>query len=209
MTDLEIRALFGVSLVVTQVALLVPLITRIRRARSSAGVSVQGEAIWVVAGAGWAAYGVATSSTILTVSGVAALIGSTAVLVYIRSALPHSRVWIAMLLTASALVAGGVLGGNLGLAIALSVVGCVQFLPQLAVSFRSLVRPHPAAGVSVIASSLRALYTLGWAFYAGATFLWGSAATSTDWPLAVWGVAGAVAYTLQTVATMRGRAFAS
>ncbi len=202
--DADARAIFGLLLLAVQVTLLAPLILRTKRVRSPEGISLPGEAIWVVAGAGWAIYGVGTSSPMVAASGTAAALGSAVLVLLLRRMLSRARVLLALMVTSVALLAGVALRGIEGLGLALAVVGVIQFLPQLAVSARLVTRPRPSAGVSAIASGLRALYTLGWAVYAGASFLWGADATATDWPLAIWGVAGAVTYTFQTIATVRG-----
>lgn len=55
-------------------------------------------------------------------------------------------------------------------------------------------------GVPLVGTGLRAVYTLTWAVYAAAWGLWGIAFSDVDWPLAVWGACGFVAFGLQFIA---------
>ena len=57
-----------------------------------------------------------------------------------------------------------------------------------------------AHGIPIVGTAMRAIYTGTWAVYAGAWGLWGIAFEDVDWPLAVWGAAGFIAFTLQCIA---------
>ena len=86
----------------------------------------------------------------------------------------------------------------------LSVFGLVQFVPQMVTSVRAIAH-RTGAGIPLVSTGLRAVYTATWAVYAAAWGLWGIAFNEVDWPLAVWGAAGFVAFGLQFVAGLRAQ----
>lgn len=90
---MEIRAYIGASLLVVQACIALALIISLRRTRNTAGISLLSETAWVVAGLGWLAYGIATSSAVLVTSGTLAALGSGAVLVCLRGSIDtaHGR----------------------------------------------------------------------------------------------------------------------
>lgn len=193
------REALGLVLLVTQLLMNVPVIVKLLRSRSGEGVSLSGEMIWVVGGLGWVWYGLFTDSRTLVLSGLLATIGSGVVSVLV---LRYSRqsllVPVALAsATAVAIVSGALLGGVQGLSVAMAVFSVVQFLPQLIVTSRALRKGLPGDGVSLAGSSVRSIYTFGWALYAGAWFLWSIPFISIDWPLAVWGLCGALVFGLQ------------
>lgn len=199
------RAVSGVVLLVVQIVLAVPLIVRVFRARSGLGISLTGEAIWMVAGVGWAIYGAVSGSAALIASGSIAAVTSSLMVVALWSLVPGQR-RLALIVSAMTLlgfVAGVLLAGWPGLSVALSVFGVVQFIPQLRQSARALRQRTVTRGVSVVGASLRAAYAAGWAVYGGAWWLWGLTVDHIDWPLAVWGLAGAVTFALQALVAAR------
>ena len=165
---------------------------------------------WVIAGVGWSVYGGLTGSTILVISGALATAGSLAVLLLTGRDVP-SAVWrkVAALgaVFAGVMALSTVVFGAVGLAVFLSVFGLVQFVPQIVTSLRAL-RTRTGHGVPVVGTGLRAAYTATWAIYAGAWWLWGISFADIDWPLAVWGAAGFVAFGLQCVAGLRAEKIA-
>ena len=86
-----------------------------------------------------------------------------------------------------------------GLSIFLSIFGLVQFIPQMITSLKS-IKHKDGHGIPLIGTGLRSLYTLTWAIYAGAWFIWGMRFNEIDYPLAVWGATGFVAFSLQFIA---------
>lgn len=198
------RAVFGVALLVVQIVLAWPVIARIHRGRSGLGISLTGEAIWVVAGVGWVVYGAVSGSVALIASGSIAAVTSCLTVGALWSLVPEQRK-SALIVSAGTLlgfVAGVLLAGWAGLSVALSVFGVVQFIPQLRQSVLAFHRRAVTSGVSVAGASLRAVYAAGWAVYGGAWWLWG---VGVDWPLALWGAAGAVTFALQAVVAARSR----
>lgn len=93
---------------------------------------------------------------------------------------------------AACMAVSTVVCGAGGLSVFLSVFGLVQFVPQIVTSVRAIAH-RTGAGIPMVSTGLRALYTATWAVYAGAWGLWGIAFSDVDWPLAVWGAAGFVA----------------
>lgn len=202
---MEPRDVLGTVLLVVQASIIVPLIVELGRTRSAKGVSLVSEVAWVVAGVGWSIYGAMTGSTTLVISGALATLGSVAVCWLVRGDVERreaSRVLLFGAMFALAMVPAAVFAGAPGLSVFLSVFGLVQFLPQMLTSIRS-IGSRDGYGVPLIGTGLRAAYTLTWAVYAAAWGLWGIAFDDIDWPLAVWGATGFVAFSLQFVAGLR------
>lgn len=204
---MEPRDILGVCLLIVQASIIVPLVVELRRTRSAEGVSLLSEASWVVAGVGWSLYGALTGSVTLVISGALATTGSAAVWWLVRGAVPatdHRRVAGIGTAFAACMAASATLFGAAGLSLFLSVFGLVQFVPQMITSARAIAA-RTGAGIPIVGTGLRALYTATWAVYAAAWGLWGIAFDEVDWPLAVWGAAGFVAFGLQFVAGLRAR----
>lgn len=191
---------FGFAMVAIQLALVWPLMSRLRRSRSREGISLSSEAMWVVAGAGWALYGYLDESLPLLASGILAAAASFVVLSLAGAFARDTRTRVVAVGAGTlGLLAIGYAGwGEVGLGGGLAALGLVQFLPQMVVSVRSLASRRPTPGVSPVAAALRASYAFGWAVYAGAWW-W----ADVNWPLAIWGVTGGVAYALQAIAARR------
>ena len=199
------RELFGLSLIAVQLLLAGPIILKLLRSRERKGFSLAGEIIWVAAGAGWALYGLLFDSTVLIISGSIAALTSGAISILIWNYSPKKMAIICGLGTVAVLGLGTFWGGKEGLSMSLAFVGAVQFLPQLVKSLRMLKNGERAGGVSVLGSGMRSLYTLSWAVYGGAWFLWGAEMTRIDWPLVGWGLAGAVAFFAQACSGIGSR----
>ena len=159
----------------------------------------------MVAGVGWAIYGVVIGSVALIASGSIATATSGLMVAALWSLVPEQRRMVLIVSAATFLgfVAGLLIGGWAGLSVALSVFSVVQFIPQLHQSVRALRHRIVTRGVSVFAALLRVTYAAGWAIYGGAWWLWGLTVDRIDWPLAVWGIAGAVTFTLQAIVAAR------
>lgn len=195
------RELFGIAMLGVQMAINIPVILRLLRARSGEGMSLSGEAVWVAGGVGWIIYGVMTDSWTLVVSGSLAVIGCavTSALV-VKYSRPPMKIAASLCgVTLVAIIGGALVAGVPGLSWSMAVFGVVQFLPQLWETLKSLLRRESAGGVSVLGTTFRAVYTGGWAVYAGAWWLWGIPASQVDWPLMIWGAAGVVVFGLQAV----------
>ena len=207
---MDAREITGIALLVVQALIILPLIIELRRTRSAEGISITSEVAWVIAGVGWSIYGVLTGSTILVISGALATTGSLAVLLLTGRDVT-TAVWRKVLILgaifAAAMALSTVFFGAVGLAAFLSIFGLVQFVPQIATSLRAL-RTRTGHGVPVVGTGLRAAYTATWAIYAGAWWLWGISFADIDWPLAVWGATGFVAFGLQCAAGLRAEKIA-
>lgn len=199
-----IRELLGFGILAVQFLLVFPVVWGLLRAKVRVGYSVAGEWMWFAAGAGWTVYGLWVSSWALVASGVLAAVTSFMVgfLCWRGAGVADRRA--AVLLTSAVgvgCVVGGLFWGVAGLSLALSVFGVVQFIPQIVKTLKAwrAVSSGGAVfgGVSGAGAVGRALYSLAWAVYAGAWFLWGVGFGSVDWPLLVWGVSGFVAFALQ------------
>jgi hypothetical protein len=201
------RAVLGFTLLVIQASLALPLVVRVIRARNGVGISLAGESIWMVAGVGWAVYGGMSGSVALVGSGSIAAITSGLLSALLWPLLPEQRgpALGASAATALGLSAGALIGGWPGLSVALSVFGVMQFIPQLRHSVDAVRLRTTTPGVSVWGSSLRAGYAAGWAVYGGAWWLWGLAIEHIDWPLLIWGAAGAITFGLQGWVAGRSR----
>lgn len=197
--------MLGIVLLIVQAGLAIPMIIQLLRARDRSGISLTGEMIWIVAGAGWIAYGVATGAVAITISGALAMVTSSAITILIWRSAPgrHRTALTLSIVTAVFLSAGLVIAGLPGLSMTLAAFGLVQFVPQFVTSLSAVRSGASAEGVSVLGAAARAGYTLGWAFYAGAWFVWGQQMTRIDWPLVSWGIAGGVTFGLQAVAAAR------
>lgn len=198
---MEIRAYIGLGLLVVQACIALALIVSLRRTRELAGISLVSETAWVVAGLGWLAYGAATSSAVLVASGALAALGSTAVLVCLRGSIDAKRgreLAAAGAICSAIAIAATAIWGTGGLGVFLAVFGLMQFLPQLHVSVRHIAH-RTGASVPLAGAALRTIYTATWALYAGAWWLWDMQPHEMDWPLAVWGITGAIAFGLQFV----------
>lgn len=199
---MDARSVLGIILLCVQAIIIIPLVIELRKTRSAEGISILSEVAWIIAGMGWSLYGLMSGSSTLVVSGFLATLGSAVVygLVrrYVEAGIRHrSRMFGLTFVVVMGLSA--VLFGVVGLGVFLSVFGLVQFLPQLRTSVIS-IRRRDAVGVPLVGTGLRSLYTLLWAVYAGAWGLWGLTVADVDWPLAVWGLCGFVAFGLQFVA---------
>lgn len=202
------RALLGVLLLGVQASFVIPMVLQVPRARSANGVSLTGEALWTVAGVGWAVYAYATGDLAIVASGTLAALGSGALSVLAgRHASRASRRRAVGAAAGSAVggVTAGVLGGVVGLAWALSVFGVVQFLPHLATAAALWLRREPAEGLSVPGTALRAVYAAGWSLYAAGWAVWGITGGAIQWPLLAWGLVGALAFSAQGAVAVRTR----
>lgn len=196
------QQILGIILLIIQFSIIIPLVVELGKTRSSQGISLISEVAWVIAGLGWSIYGFLISNITLIISGALATTGSLIVILLIRKDL-NSNVkrksslfgiffFVSMIITI-------VLYNSPGLSIFLSAFGIIQFVPQVIVSFKSIFRKD-AHGVPIVSTSLRALYTFTWAFYAAAWFVWGISFKEINWPLAVWGLSGFIAFSLQAIA---------
>ena len=198
---MDIRAVLGIALLIVQASIIIPLVIELKKTRSSSGVSIISETAWIIAGLGWSLYGYLTGSTTLIISGALATIGSAIVysLVYKDvDAITKKRSLIVSIIFTIIMLLSTMIFHSAGLAVFLSLFGLVQFLPQIATSITS-IKKKSGYGVPLIGTGLRALYTLTWAIYAGAWFLWGMSFGEIDYPLAVWGATGFIAFLLQFV----------
>lgn len=196
------RDVLGMSLLVAQVAMLLPLVGHAVRSRSAQGVALAGEAIWAVAGIGWMVYAAASGDVAVVASGALAAAGSgcLTVLLWPHATRTQQRTATILAVTTALALAAAAAAGPAGLALGLSVFGIVQFWPQTFTSVRALVRREPCAGVTPLGAGLRAVYAGGWALYAGAWFWWGMSASEIGWPLVAWGLMGVVAFGTQALA---------
>lgn len=198
---MDIRAVLGIILLIVQASIIIPLVIELKKTRSSSGVSIISETAWIIAGIGWSLYGYLTGSTTLIISGALATIGSAIVysLVYKDvDSITKKRSLIVSIVFTLIMLLSTMIFHSAGLAVFLSLFGLVQFLPQIATSITS-IKEKNGYGVPLIGTGLRALYTLTWAIYAGAWFLWGMGFGEIDYPLAVWGATGCIAFLLQFV----------
>lgn len=174
--------------------------------RSAASIAVLGELAWIIAGTGWVIYGIWMGSTIVAVSGAVGVLCCTVLCLLVRSDVAGSEWSRYARVTALFALSMGlaiVVGGVAGLSLFLAVFGFVQFIPQLRLSTGQLMRGVVVAGVPVRGAVFRAVYTGLWCVYAVAWGIWGTA--TIDWPLAVWGATGSVAFTLQATVGIRSR----
>lgn len=202
---MDARAITGIALLVVQALILLPLVIELRRTRSAEGISITSEVAWVIAGVGWSVYGGLTDSAILVISGALATAVSLMVLLLVGhdvDTVVRGKVTVLGAVFAAAMALSVVLYGAVGLAVFLSIFGLVQFVPQIITSLCALYT-KTGHGVPVVGTALRAVYTAMWAVYAGAWWLWGISFVEIDWPLAVWGATGCVAFSLQCVAGFR------
>lgn len=174
--------------------------------RSAASIAVLGELAWIVAGTGWVIYGIWAESYIVAVSGAVGVLCCTVLCLLVRRDVVRGE-WLryAVITALFALSMAGsiVLGGVQGLSLFLAVFGFVQFIPQLRLSLTQLIRSDVVAGVPVYGAAFRAVYTGLWCIYAVTWGIWGAA--TIDWPLAVWGATGSVAFALQAAVGIRSR----
>lgn len=189
-----------------QIALAVVLLRELWRTRAGDSIAVLGELFWMIAGIGWVWYGIWTGGTIVAISGTLAAVCCISVCLLIRHSITR-REWqrYAVLSAAFALamVVSVIVFGVRGLSVFLAVFGFVQFIPQLRLSLTQLVGGAVVPGAPVGGVITRAVYTGLWCVYAVAWGLLGAA--RIDWPLAVWGATGFVAFTLQAAVGLRSR----
>lgn len=193
------REIFGLVLLLVQASINIPVVYRLLKSKSGKGISLAGEVVWIAGGVGWVIYGAATNSTTLIISGTLAVIGclltSTLIVKYSKPALRNALIMGAV--TLLCIVGGYLVAGVVGLSLAMAVFGVLQFFPQFFETI-SLIRSRgDVSGVSVLGSTFRAIYTGGWAVYAGAWLLWGISGGNIDYPLMVWGIAGVIVFGLQ------------
>lgn len=199
---MEPRHILGIILLLIQASIIVPLILELRTTRSSSGISILSETAWIIAGAGWSLYGYLTGSSTLIISGALATVGSALVyyLVYTDVDNPtKQRSLILSIVFTIIMLLSTMIFHAAGLAIFLSIFGLIQFIPQMITSLKS-IKHEDGHGIPLIGTGLRSLYTLSWAIYAGAWFIWGMSLNEIDYPLAVWGATGFVAFSLQFIA---------
>lgn len=202
------REALGIVLLIVQFALVAPLVLRLLRTRDGAGISMGSEAIWSFAGMGWFLYGLGISSPTLMASGAMASLGSitmTSLLWSGKTAAERKSALLLAGLTLTTLGSSMLIAGNAGLSLSLSVIGAVQFLPQMAETWRTWRARVPTPGVSLAGTGLRVVYTGGWAIWAGAWFWWGIGFEHIDWPLVAWGLAGVIAFGMQILVAATGR----
>ena len=196
----------GLGLLAMQCWLALVVLREVWRSRSAASIAVLGELAWIVAGTGWVIYGIWAESYIVAVSGAVGVLCCTVLCLLVRRDVVRGE-WLryAVITALFALSMAGsiVLGGVTGLSLFLAVFGFVQFIPQLRLSLTQLVHGDVVAGAPVYGAAFRAVYTGLWCVYAVAWGIWGSA--TIDWPLAVWGATGSVAFALQAAVGIRSR----
>lgn len=203
---MHLQMVLGLRLLGVQIALAVVLLRELWRTRAGESVAVLGELFWMIAGIGWVWYGVWTGGTVVAISGALAAVCCISVCVLIRHGVSHSQ-WrrYSALSTAFAIamVVSAMAFGMQGLSVFLAVFGFVQFIPQLRLSLTQLINGAVVPGVPIVGVIIRASYTGLWCVYAVA---WGLLDTARiDWPLAVWGATGCVAFTLQAAVGLRSR----
>lgn len=199
---MEPRDILGIVLLAIQASIIIPLAVELRRTRSSEGISTISETAWIIAGTGWSIYGFLTESNTLIASGFLATLGSAIVMSLIHKDLDaekRKKSLLFGLIFFVVMIASTILFHSPGLGVFLSLFGLIQFFPQMATSIKS-IKNKDAHGVPLVGTALRAAYTLTWAVYAAAWFMWGIAFEDVDWPLAAWGLAGFVAFSLQVIA---------
>ena len=212
---MDIRLFLGLSLLVMQATLAVVYVRELYAVRRSIGtsagaqsVAVLSELMWVVAATGWVWYGVWSHSAVLVASGSIGVIGSATVAWLVFNTLSQYQRRRYLLITAVfavAMILSAVVWGLGGLGTFLAVFGLVQFLPQMHLSATQLLRGEIVHSVPIKGAALRALYTGLWAIYAVAWHLWGTDPVPIDWPLAVWGLAGCIAFSLQVFVGLSSR----
>jgi uncharacterized protein with PQ loop repeat len=195
------RELFGLVLLCVQVGINLPVIIKLIKAKTGEGLSISGEIIWIAGGIGWVIYGILTNSLTLIISGslaaIACLIISGLLFKYSRP-----NMLLPMLLggfTLVSIIVSTWLMGVTGLSVVLSIFGVVQFMPQLLLTISNIRTKTIPFGVSTMGSAFRAVYTGGWAIYAGAWVLWSITVEQIDWPLLFWGIAGVITFGLQAL----------
>lgn len=202
----DIQTYLGLGLLVVQATLAVVLLCELWRTRAAGSIAVLSELAWMVAGIGWVIYGIWTRGYIVAVSGAMGAACCITVCLLIKHSITRSewqRYFVLVGVFALAMIAAGALFGVAGLSVFLAVFGFVQFIPQLRLSAGQLLRGVVVAGVPVRGAAFRAVYTGLWCVYAVAWGIWGTAAI--DWPLAVWGATGSVAFALQVAVGIRSR----
>ena len=208
----DIRLFLGLSLLVMQATLAVVYARELYAARrrdiGTKSVAVLSELMWIVAATGWVWYGVWSHSAVLVASGSIGVIGSATVAWLVFNTLSqHQRRRYVMITAvfALAMILSAAVWGLGGLGTFLAVFGLVQFLPQMHLSATQLLRGEIVHSVPLKGAALRALYTGLWAIYAVAWHLWGTDPVPIDWPLAVWGLAGYIAFSLQVCVGLSSR----
>lgn len=199
---MDTQQILGIILLIIQFSIIIPLIIELKKTRSSKGISSISEVSWIIAGLGWSIYGFLIDSITLIISGALATTGSLIVMLLIRKDLDNNikrKSFLFGMFFLVFMIITIVLFNSSGLSIFLSAFGIIQFVPQIIVSFKSIFRKD-AHGVPIISTSLRALYTFTWAFYAAAWFIWGISFQEINWPLAVWGLTGFIAFSIQSIA---------
>ena len=203
---MNIQLYLGLGLLAMQCWLALVVLREVWRSRSAASIAVLGELAWIVAGTGWVIYGIWAESYIVAVSGAVGVLCCTVLCLLVRSDVTRSecqRYAAVTALFALSMSLAVVVGGVRGLSLFLAVFGFVQFIPQLCLSLTQLVHGDVVAGAPVYGAAFRAVYTGLWCVYAVAWGIWGAA--TIDWPLAVWGATGSVAFALQAAVGIRSR----
>ena len=200
------QTVLGLCLLGVQVALAAVLLRELWRTHAGGSIAALGELFWMIAGIGWVWYGMWTGGTIVVISGALAALCCISVCLLIRHSITR-REWqhyaVLSAVFACAMVVSAIAFGVRGLSAFLAVFGFVQFIPQLRLSLMQLVDGIVVPGVPVGGVIIRAVYTGLWCVYAVAWGLLGTA--RIDWPLAVWGATGCVAFTLQAAVGLRNR----
>ena len=204
----NMQTVLGLCLLTMQIALAAVLLRELWRTRAADGVAVLGELAWVIAGAGWVWYGLWVHSYIVAISGAIAVMCCAIVCLLVRRGVTVGqwrRYGAISACFALVMIAVGVVFGVAGLSVFLAVFGFVQFLPQLRLSASQLLRGVVVPGMPIRGVVLRSIYTGLWCVYAVA---WGVIDTRVgiDWPLAVWGATGCVAFMLQALVGVRSNA---
>lgn len=201
---MDTQVLLGLVLLGMQAALATVLLSELCTNRAAAGIAVLSELFWFVAGLGWAWYGAWTGGTIIGFSGALAAACCAAVCLLVRHGVtrPNWQRYAILAATFSCvMIVSGVVFGVTGLSVFLAVFGFVQFIPQLRLSLSQLLRGVVVSGATVRGPAFRAVYTGTWCVYAVAWGLFGDA--RIDWPCAVWGATGCVAFALQALVGVR------
>lgn len=203
----NMQTVLGLCLLTMQIALAAVLLRELCRTRAADGVAVLGELAWVIAGAGWVWYGLWVHSYIVAISGAIAVMCCVTVCLLVRRGVTVGqwrRYGAISACFALVMIAVGAIFGVAGLSVFLAVFGFVQFLPQLRLSASQLLRGVVVPGMPIRGVVLRSIYTGLWCVYAVAWGIWGTA--TIDWPLAVWGATGSVAFALQAAVGVRSNA---
>lgn len=190
------REALGFVLIAVGLFWAVPSIWHMLRHRTSTGVSLSSQVLYLNLASSWTVYGAVTSSAVLLTSGITDVLCAIGLTVaVVRTSGFTVRDFVPAVVFAS-LMAVMVVGGLSAFVVAFSAVLTLRWTPQILATVSVMRRAVPASGVSVTGAGWGLAMCAGWTVWGAWPLIFGTD-DLIDWPNIVWGLTGVISFVLQ------------